>query len=77
MTITESTRRFEDDSYSRHKIFLYKEDFNRFVESLNDVVDHVKTELLPDYDYEEYSRRYEDDGEWEFDQNDNSDGEGW
>ncbi|WP_071823169.1 DUF3276 family protein [Saprospira grandis] len=77
VTITESTRRFEDDSYSRHKIFLYKEDFNRFVESLNDVVDHVKTELLPDYDYEEYSRRYEDDGEWEFDQNDNSDGEGW
>ena len=37
ITITESTRRFEDDSYSRHKIFLYKEDFNRFVESLVDV----------------------------------------
>ena len=77
VTITESTRRFEDDSYSRHKIFLYKEDFNRFVESLNEVVDHVKTELLPDYDYEEYSRRYEEGSEWEFDQNDSTDGEGW
>lgn len=60
ITITESTRRFEDDSYSRHKIFLYKEDFNRFVESLVDVVDHIKTELLPDYDYDEFSRRHEE-----------------
>lgn len=60
ITITESTRRFEDDSYTRHKIFLYKEDFNRFVDSLNDVVDHVKTELMPDYDYDEFNRRNEE-----------------
>lgn len=57
VTITESTRKFEDDSYTRHKIFLYKEDFNRFVESLTDVVDHVKNELMPDYDYDEFARR--------------------
>lgn len=60
ITITESTRRFEDDSYTRHKIFLYKEDFNRFVESLSDVVNHVKTELMPDYDYDEFNRRNEE-----------------
>lgn len=60
VTITESTKRFEDDSYSRHKIFLYKEDFNRFVDSLSDVVDHIKNELLPDYDYDEFSRRHEE-----------------
>ncbi|WMX13027.1 MULTISPECIES: DUF3276 family protein [unclassified Aureispira] len=60
VTITESTRRFEDDSYSRHKIFLYKEDFNRFVESLVDVVDHIKNDLLPDYDYDEFTRRHEE-----------------
>lgn len=60
ITITESTRRFEDDSYSRHKIFLYKEDFNRFVESLVDVVDHIKNDLLPDYDYDEFTRRHEE-----------------
>lgn len=69
ITITESTRRFEDDGYSRHKIFLYKEDFNRFLSSLTDVVDHVKTELMPDYDYEEYSRRYDKDSDEYIDYN--------
>lgn len=63
ITITESTRRFNDEGYTRHKIFLYKEDFNRFMESLTDVVEHVKTELMPDYDYEEYARRYEEEGD--------------
>lgn len=61
ITITESTRRFEDEGYNRHKIFLYKEDFNRFMESLNDVVDHVKNDLMPDFDYDEYARRYDED----------------
>ncbi|CAA6829113.1 MAG: Unknown protein [uncultured Aureispira sp.] len=70
VTITESTRRFEDDSYSRHKIFLYKEDFNRFVESLVDVVDHIKTDLLPDYDYDEFTRRHEE-REKEYEENNN------
>ena len=41
-----------------HKIFLYKEDFNRFAENLNDVIDYIKTELMPDYDYDEYAHRY-------------------
>jgi hypothetical protein len=62
ITITESTKRFNGDGYDRHKIFLYKEDFNRFVDSMNEAVDHVKTELMPDYDYEEYERRQK---EWE------------
>ena len=62
VTLTESTRKFNGDGYSRHKIFLYKEDFNRFLEGLNDAVNHVKTELMPDYDYEQFDRRQE---EWE------------
>jgi len=62
ITITESTRRFDGHGYERHKIFLYKEDFNRFVSSLNETVDHVKTELMPDFDYELYERRQK---EWE------------
>lgn len=62
ITITESTRREDGYGYKRHKIFLYKEDFNRFVASLNEVVDHVKTELMPDFDYEEFDRRQ---AEWE------------
>jgi hypothetical protein len=65
MTITESKRvGHENDGpvhYEKHKIFLYKEDFNRFMESLNDVVDHVKNDLMPDFDYDEYARRYDED----------------
>ncbi len=62
LTITESTKKFNDDGYERHKIFLYKEDFNRFMNSLNEAIDHVKTELMPDFDYEIYERRQK---EWE------------
>ena len=62
LTLTESTRRFNGDGYERHKIFLYKEDFNRFMEGLEEAVNHIKTELMPDYDYDEYTRRHE---EWE------------
>jgi len=62
ITITESTKRFDGNGYERHKIFLYKEDFNRFMNSLNDTVDHVKTDLMPDFDYELYERRQK---EWE------------
>lgn len=60
ITMTESTRRFEGEGYERHKIFLYKEDFNRFVKGLEETVNHIKTELMPDYDYDEYDRRHEE-----------------
>ncbi|MFK7807063.1 MAG: DUF3276 family protein [Saprospiraceae bacterium] len=62
LTLTESTKKFETDSYERHKIFLYKEDFNRFLEGLTEAIDYVKTELLPDYDYDEFTKRHQ---EWE------------
>lgn len=57
ITITESKRRYNGRGYDKHKIFLYKEDFNKFLTSLNQTIDHVKTELLPDYDYDEFTRR--------------------
>lgn len=60
LTLTESTRKFNGEGYERHKIFLYKEDFNRFMEGLQEAVDHVKTDLMPDYDYDEYTRRHEE-----------------
>jgi len=66
ITLTESTKRFNDDGYERHKIFLYKEDFNRFMEGLEAAVNYVKTELMPDYDYDEFTRRHE---EWEANRN--------
>jgi len=62
LTLTESIKRFEGDGFERHKIFLYKEDFNRFMTNLQDTVNYIKTELMPDYDYDEYTRRQE---EWE------------
>ena len=58
LTITESKRRYKDDGffYEKHKIFLYKEDFNKFVKALNETVNHVKTELMPNVDFEEFDR---------------------
>ncbi|MBA2423507.1 MAG: DUF3276 family protein [Chitinophagales bacterium] len=56
LTITESKKR-QDDSYERFKIFLYKEDFNKFIESLNETIDYVKRELMPHYDFDEFARR--------------------
>lgn len=60
LTLTESTKRFNDDGYERHKLFLYKEDFNRFLAGLEDAINYVKTELMPDYDYDEFTRRHEE-----------------
>ena len=60
LTITESKKRYNEDGYERHKLFLYKEDFNKFIEALQETVDHVKTELLPEYDFDEFSRRDEE-----------------
>ncbi len=61
LTITESKRRYKDDGYTyeKHKIFLYKEDFNKFVNALNSTVGHVKEELLPDVDFEQFDRNNE------------------
>lgn len=59
LTITESTKT-PDDRFVRHKIFVYKEDFNRFAEAVNTAIDHIKTNLMPDYDYEEFARRYDE-----------------
>ncbi|MEZ5017395.1 MAG: DUF3276 family protein [Flavipsychrobacter sp.] len=55
ITITESKKRFDDNGYDRHKMFLYKEDFNKFIAALNDTVDHVKTELMPDFDFDAFN----------------------
>lgn len=57
LTITESTKKFEDGNYVKHKIFLYKEDFSKFVDALNETIGHIKTELMPEYDFEEFNRR--------------------
>ncbi len=62
ITLTESTKKHNTDTYERHKIFLYKEDFNRFLISLQEVIEYVKVDLMPTYDYEEFDRKQ---AEWE------------
>ncbi|MEM6845578.1 MAG: DUF3276 family protein [Bacteroidota bacterium] len=61
LTITESRRRYKDDGYfyEKHKIFLYKEDFNKFMTALQETVGHVKEELMPDYDFDQYENNRE------------------
>lgn len=45
ITITESKRVSEAD-YEKHKIFLYKEDFEKFRDALAETVEYVQTNLL-------------------------------
>ncbi|MGL6022082.1 MAG: DUF3276 family protein [Chitinophagaceae bacterium] len=55
VTITESRRKLGEDGFEKNKIFLYKEDFNKFVKSLQETVNHVKQELLPDFDFDTFN----------------------
>ena len=49
ITITES-KRVGDDEYEKHKLFLYKEDFEKFREALAETVDYVQSHLLEQVD---------------------------
>ncbi len=47
LTITESKKQFEDDGrfkFQKHKLFLYKEDFEKFSEGLKEAVDFIRSE---------------------------------
>ena len=44
LTITESKKRFNRDGksfYEKHKVFLYKEDFEKFADGLKEAVDFI------------------------------------
>ena len=58
ITLTESKKRFDDNGYERHKIYIYKEDFNKFHKALGEAINHVKTELLPDFDFDAFNHEY-------------------
>jgi hypothetical protein len=59
LTITESKKRFGTDgkfTYEKHKIFLYKEDFEKFIDGLNEAVTHIRENapvVTPNYNGEE------------------------
>ncbi|MEN8203340.1 MAG: DUF3276 family protein [Bacteroidota bacterium] len=45
LTITESKKRFNRDGkffYEKHKLFLYKEDFDKFANSLKEVIEFIR-----------------------------------
>ena len=62
LTITESRRHAQGEGfvYEKHKMFLYKEDFDKFVEALQETVDYLKTELMPDVDFGQFVQRERD-----------------
>ena len=46
LTITESKKRFHKDGrfyFEKHKVFLYKEDFDKFSEGLSEVISYIRT----------------------------------
>lgn len=52
LTITESKRRIDENGrfhYDKHKLFLYKEDFEKFADGLTEAIDFIKSEKGEDY----------------------------
>ena len=78
LTITESKKKFEQDgkfSFEKHKVFLYKEDFDKFADGLQEVVNYIKEtqpfdlepkeELVEVLETSEYTNvEFEDLAEW-------------
>ena len=66
ITITESKRRFDEGLnrffYEKHKIFLYKEDFEKVSKGLNDAINYIETGEYPAdyYDQPEPTPRHYD-----------------
>lgn len=59
LVITESRRRFNDDgsaNYTRHHMYLYKEDFGKFVAALNEMTQFIK-ESKPEYFLEQAAEK--------------------
>ena len=68
ITITESKRRFDESLqrffYEKHKIFLYKEDFEKVAKGLNDAINYIETGEYPaDYYDQPEPRHYDMEGE--------------
>ena len=61
LTITESRRHPQGEgfTYEKHKVFLYKEDFDKFIDALHEAIEHVKTDLMPEVDFSQFTQRNE------------------
>ena len=59
LTLTESKKRLEDGAFVKHKIFLYKEDFEKFNEGFQDAVNYIKENQEVVEKRYEYNENYE------------------
>ena len=62
IALTESKKKSQKDKpqFIRHKVLIYKEDFNKILAGLTDAVDFIKNDLMPDYDFEKFDRMYDE-----------------
>ncbi|WP_420910114.1 DUF3276 family protein [Odoribacter lunatus] len=71
LTITESKKKFDDNgtqNFEKHKIFLYKEDFEKFSEGLEDAVAYIKAVLGGEIPAQSQSEHKRNDFDVDFDQ---------
>lgn len=69
VTVTESKKRLEDGVFIKHKIFLYKEDFEKFAEGLKDTIDYIKSNqevIEKRYEYSENPQEGNKDDDFSF-----------
>lgn len=67
LTITESKKKMEHDgrfTYDKHKIFLYKEDFEKFVEGLQETIDYIKANCLKDAPEGGFEQRHQEEDQF-------------
>ncbi len=71
LTITESKRRFSNEQgkffYEKHKIFLYKEDFHKFMDGLRGVIEFIETGKIPEISENAESKFQDNKSEVSFD----------
>jgi hypothetical protein len=62
LTITESKRRFNNEQgkfiYEKHKLFLYREDFDKFFRGLNDTIEFIRTGKVPEMPFEDQEKSH-------------------
>ena len=69
LVITEKKQDSENDQRpKKSKLFVFKEDLNKFVAALQKTTDHIKQELLPDYDFDKFPNVRDDEPAFPTDQ---------
>ncbi len=72
LTITESKKRFSDDNgkftYEKHKLFLYREDFDKFLNGLHETIGYIDSGEFPEPEVEEGNRIRNEFTDFDFDE---------